>query len=810
MTLWTALCSLLSRPVASRRRRSRPEVRGARSRPPVLEPLEGRLAPATLTVNSTADRANPNDPYLTLREAIAIVNSPTLPSGLSSQILAQINGILHDGGADNIRFSPGVTAITLGGTQLELSLQAGTAAVTIDGGTAGVTVDGNNASRVLQVDAGVRAALVHLTLAHGKAAGQGSPSATGGGVYSLGDLTVDNCTLRSNTAEGSGGALYTGNGGGIFSSGTLTVTGSILDSNRAQFNGGGIFSTGTLTVTGSTFTHNLTGTIRGGVGTIFSSGSATVSGCTIASNTANGEAAIATVPSSSTTVTGCTIESNAGGALGNGGSMTAAGCTLRSNSSSYSAGCIGNAGTMILLDSTLESNTAAGNGGGIVNSGTLTVDNCRLSANSALGGTGGAVSNTGALTLTGCTVTGNRASLSRTGTGTETAYARGGGIYTTGPLTLTGCTVSGNTATLTAGNIAYGNANGGGIYADGAVVTLTDSTVSGNTSVATFTGGAGLVDAYGGGLTCDNGSLTLTGCTVAGNTVTSGNDVGQGGGVHGYQSTVTLTNCTIASNTAVCDPGMSFGGGVSDLGGAFTLTSCTISGNAAASAGGTGSGGGLYFDGSAGSFQADNTIVAGNTAATGGPDASGPFSSLGYNLVGITDGSAGWVGSDQTGTASSPLDPMLGTLGDHGGLTWTIPLLAGSPALNAGDPGLAGTADQRGVVRSGGVNIGAFQASAASLVLTAPGTATSGVPFDVSVAVYDSFGQLAVGYTGTVHFSTTDGDPGVVLPADYTFGPGDGGSVTFSGGVTLFTSGSQTVTATDLSSGISGSGSVTL
>jgi hypothetical protein len=71
--------------------------------------------------------------------------------------------------------------------------------------------------------------------------------------------------------------------------------------------------------------------------------------------------------------------------------------------------------------------------------------------------------------------------------------------------------------------------------------------------------------------------------------------------------------------------------------------------------------------------------------------------------------------------------------------------------------------------------------------------------------VYDIFGQLAVGYTGTVHFSTTDQDPGVILPADYTFGPGDGGSATFSGGVTLVTPGSQTLTATDLGTGISGS-----
>jgi hypothetical protein len=108
------------------------------------------------------------------------------------------------------------------------------------------------------------------------------------------------------------------------------------------------------------------------------------------------------------------------------------------------------------------------------------------------------------------------------------------------------------------------------------------------------------------------------------------------------------------------------------------------------------------------------------------------------------------------------------------------------------------------------VNIGAFQTSASVIVVTAPASATAGMPFDVSVVVVDSFGQLAVGYSGTVHFSTTDGDPGVVLPADYTFGPSDGGMATFRGGVTLITPGSQTLTATDVNSGLTGSTVVTL
>ena len=85
-----------------------------------IEALEDRLTPATLTVNSMADTANATDAYLSLREAIAIVNSATLPSGLSSQITGQISGTLHGGNAEpQIVFdhTKVTAAITLGGAE---------------------------------------------------------------------------------------------------------------------------------------------------------------------------------------------------------------------------------------------------------------------------------------------------------------------------------------------------------------------------------------------------------------------------------------------------------------------------------------------------------------------------------------------------------------------------------------------------------------------------------------------------------------------------------------------------------------------
>src|SRR6202011_1376752 len=142
------------------------------------------------------------------------------------------------------------------------------------------------------------------------------------------------------------------------------------------------------------------------------------------------------------------------------------------------------------------------------------------------------------------------------------------------------------------------------------------------------------------------------------------------------------------------------------------------------------------------------------------------------NLIGIYGPDSGLVASDLVGTTANPIDPQFGPLQDNGGPTKTMALLPGSPALNAGDPAQLGVADQRGLVRAGGGNIGAYQASASTFVVTVPGTVAAGTPFDVTVQAVDVFGQVAFGYTGTVTFSVTDTDPAVVLPLDYTFTAG--------------------------------------
>jgi hypothetical protein len=76
-----------------------------------------------------------------------------------------------------------------------------------------------------------------------------------------------------------------------------------------------------------------------------------------------------------------------------------------------------------------------------------------------------------------------------------------------------------------------------------------------------------------------------------------------------------------------------------------------------------------------------------------------------------------------------------------------------------------------------------------------PTTAIAGSPFNVTVKVFDPYGNLAAGYTGTAHFVSNDPNGGISLPGNYTFSAGDAGQHTFAGGVRLLTAGPRSLSA---------------
>jgi hypothetical protein len=87
---------------------------------------------------------------------------------------------------------------------------------------------------------------------------------------------------------------------------------------------------------------------------------------------------------------------------------------------------------------------------------------------------------------------------------------------------------------------------------------------------------------------------------------------------------------------------------------------------------------------------------------------------------------------------------------------------------------------------------GAFKTH--TLVLSGlPATVPAGMAEPLTVTVRDATGNVVTGYTGTVHFQSSD--RAALLPADYPFTSADQGQHTFS--VTLNTAGAQTITVTD-------------
>ena len=353
------------------------------------------------------------------------------------------------------------------------------------------------------------------------------------------------------------------------------------------------------------------------------------------------------------------------------------------------------------------------------------------------GSYGGGIYNQGTLSLSGCALTEN--SAGNGGAGGAATYGgpggkggAGGGIYNANSFQASACTFSGNQAGIGGqGGSGYGGdvfaghpgtggdgGDGGGVYNLGTMM-LTNCTLSANESGSGGVGGFGYGDA------------THSGDGGAG---------GLGGGIFN-SGTLALAACTLSANSA--GPG----GECGSLAGGSRV-------NPGGSGGAGGSGGGMFNAATQPPAELLDTLVASNSGGSGGPswynfpvaaagtgpDLFGPFTSLGYNLIGQTNGCTGFtngVNADLAGTDANPLAPQLGPLANNGGPTLTMALLHGSPALDAGDDALPGppynlTTDQRGFPRKAGahVDIGAFQfqpIATLPLLITGPGSAASGL-----------------------------------------------------------------------------------
>ena len=325
------------------------------------------------------------------------------------------------------------------------------------------------------------------------------------------------------------------------------------------------------------------------------------------------------------------------------------GSTIQGNTGTRGGGIYVENSTVEVKNSMIDGNTAddvpkkapnsnKGLGGGIYSyESTLTVTDSTISGNEAKGstsliwynskneissealGNGGggicAVGKKSDVTLDGVTVTGNKATYSKKGTGAgieaqggsltvkdstisnNEAQGNGGGIFSAegNVLDVSGSTIQGNKAD-----------NGGGIHMGEArdtsktpsKATITDTRILENEAIGSGEGGG----VYVGGPRAD---ATLKGCTVANN-----KSVSTGGGIAAKLGTVTLDDTTVENNQAVN------GGGLFHLGiavpGSLTLQNGSIIRNNTASS----MGGGLFLWGNVG-LKSDNSEISGNKALYG-------------------------------------------------------------------------------------------------------------------------------------------------------------------------------------------------
>ena len=127
--------------------------------------------------------------------------------------------------------------------------------------------------------------------------------------------------------------------------------------------------------------------------------------------------------------------------------------------------------------------------------------------------------------------------------------------------------------------------------------------------------------------------------------------------------------------------------------GTLTVTNSTLSGNSAPY------GGGIY---NFGTLNLVNTLIA-NSPFGRDCGNGGIINTNDHNLIQGTSNNACGLTNGVNGSLIG-VDPLLAPLGDYGGSTWTLALLPGSPAINAGNNSTCQATDQRGVTRplSGG------------------------------------------------------------------------------------------------------------
>jgi len=619
-----------------------------------------------------------------------------------------------------------------------------------------------------EVDAGVTAEISDMTIRDGFVLDT-TPvmvfDSFGAGILNHGTLTVMGVTFRDNSGpdggagvHNAGGSLhvvdsyFTNNGGNSNNTGVdgaavssrfgtmLEIVDTVIENNHPDsdsavysgsdlnvvltnmtvrdhaYNGVEVESAGNITVTGGEIARNGVSVGSFGFGGMYleleDAGKVTVTGIKVFDNRADAEYGGLAIYAQEDNTTAMVSDSEFTG----------------DRADRFAGGLYVVAREVTITDTLIENNQSGlggslANGGGlhISQTGTAVLDNVTIRGNTAFGDGGGGlfVFDVDHLTLLDSLIESNMS-------GDE----GGGAAISADIATVTNTQFVNNTATGV----------GGGLYENADLMTVVDSRFTGNTS------------AEGGGIFSD-GILHLLNSTLW------DNHAEFGGGIY-VDVSVFVSNVTISGNTA------NLGGGLY-INDDSVLRNVTVTGNRADSDdSGDGRGGGILTDYELSIY---NSIVAGNFKGTGATSNdieldstfSDPLAAdSAHNLIGDAATAAGLmdgvlgniVGNGGGGTID--ISSILNTsLADNGGPTPTHALVAGSPAINTGNNGLAFepdgltplVTDQRGPgfdrILGGTVDIGAFEAD------SNPPPETVIIDNDDPAPAYTSSGNLGSPWT---------------------------------------------------------------
>lgn len=608
-------------------------------------------------------------------------------------------------------------------------------------GASSLTISGNNASRIFWISLNAISDLTVMISGLTLSNGNGDNQYTGGAIYNSNcQLTVNDSVFIKNKCIGEGGAIYSTSGSSV--SRALNLSNCTFTNNSAGYDGGAIHNSvndgdsKALNVNNCTFSNNKSNYQGGAIYTSCNANKSiwTVNNCNFNNNSSTEGGAL---------YTRCITSNNIAGIA----SLTVDGSTFIGNSSAISNQCRNNGSLTLAVKNSLFNGNYSSSGAALKNVVVLgkivsTVDNSILSNN---GGPDGNLGDGSAIynyaSVGGIDLTVNNSTLS------NNKAKNGGAIYSYGAyqgratLTVNNSTLNGNRAI----NGAGGAISSIGESSTGAILKVNNSTLSDNSA-----------SSYGGAIASGLCNSAINGSTLNGNTAP------EGGAVYSARGSLTITNSTLSENTAATNGAALYSYGFNQAATA-TLNNCTVSDNRVSDSGGAA----LFSIGtdSVTTLTLRNTLLNHGYSSANLAKQGGNIVSKGYNLSN-DDGGGFLTGPGDLINTDPKLDPA--GLADNGGPTKTIALLAGSPAINAGQPSYTGplTTDQRGAgfprVQGGRLDIGALEPvmlSANNVAITEGNSGTKNLAFTVSLT-------QSIAQTVTVDFATANGTASA--GSDYT------------------------------------------